>query len=162
MGGGDEDGGIGEMVGEELSDAAVFEDRFMSGGGGCGVGVEAKIVGVGVGNSWGWGGDAGRPIRGCVKRTVKPCDIRVFEPVQSFWCNSAESVATLPPCAPTSILESDTVRNRVLLAGHIAPRSPDVLLFPFVREIVHLGARKSSNGRVVGNGVHCDRDEENR
>lgn len=81
-------------------------------------------------------------------------------PVESLWGDSAEAVALLPPGAPAGVLETDTVGDFVLLAGHVAPGAPDVLLFPVVGEVVDLAAGEGGDGRVVGDGVGGDANEE--
>ena len=60
------------------------------------------------------------------------------EPVESLWADGLELVSLFPPRPPTCILKTSAVCDRVLLAGHAPPGTPNVFFAPFMREIVDL------------------------
>ena len=70
-------------------------------------------------------------------------EAQLYSPVEGLWADGAELVALLVPCAPACVLETDTVGNLVLMASHVPPRHPDILLCPVVRQVVDTDGGKA-------------------
>jgi hypothetical protein len=70
-------------------------------------------------------------------------------PVEGLWGYSLEFIALLPPRPPARVLESQPIRDFVLLTGHVSPRPPDVLLLPVVGKVVNLATGHRREGIVV-------------
>lgn len=70
-------------------------------------------------------------------------------PVERLWRDGLELVALLPPRPPARILKPQSIRDFVLLAGHVPPRAPDILLLPVVGKVVDLATRHHREDVVV-------------
>lgn len=82
-------------------------------------------------------------------------------PVKGLGGDGLELIALLPPCSPRGVLETSAVCDGILLASHVPPGPPDILLLPLVREIIDLAAGKGDEGGVVWDCIGVDGDEEN-
>ena len=70
-------------------------------------------------------------------------------PIECLQTNRLQLVPLLPPGPQVGVLESKTVRDFVLLLGHISPRPPDDLFLPIVREVVNVATWKGLEVSVI-------------
>ena len=66
---------------------------------------------------------------------------RRYAPIKGLRTDCRQVISLLPPRSPTCVLKTHTVGDGVLLPGHAPPRSPDILLSPFVGQVIDLAFR---------------------